>query len=242
MRSRCLRLALTVLLALSAWSAAHAAELEEAKIYIEYNQSGNDLGFHVFLDGEDWMSLMITNPLGEVVFEVDGYAGYAELGLTELFFEGAEPTLDEYPLADLLALFPEGEYSFDGLTVDGEPIHGVAELSHDVPAAPEVRIKVRDDRVTIRWKAVTDPAEILPDGEIEIDGYQVLVGDVLDVVLDADARKFRVPDEVLDILEPGEVDIEVLAIDENGNQTIAEGSFFWSGDGDQGEDEEDEDE
>ena len=242
MRSRCLRLALAALLALSAWSAARAAELEEARIYIEYNQSANDLGFHVFLDGEDWMSLAIANPLGEVVFEVDGYAGYAELGLTELFFEGAEPTLDEYPLADLLALFPEGEYAFDGWTVDGEPISGVAELSHDVPAAPEVRIKVHDDRVTIRWKAVTEPAAILPDGEIEIEAYQVLVGDVLDVVLDADARKFRVPDEVLEVLEPGEVDVEVLAVDENGNQTIAEGSFYWAGDDDQGEDEEDEDE
>lgn len=239
MGNRWLRGTLVVLLALGGWSAARAVELEEAKIYIEYNQSGNDLGFHVFLDGEDWMSLAITNPLGEVVFEVDGYAGYAELGMTELFFEGAEPTLDEYPLADLLALFPEGEYAFDGLTVDGEPITGLAELSHAVPAAPEVRVKVHDDRVTIRWKEVTGPAAILPDGEIEIEGYQVLVGDVLDVVLDADARKLRVPEEVLAALEPGDVDFEVLAIDANGNQTIAEGSFFWQGDEGGGEGEDD---
>jgi hypothetical protein len=240
MRNPWLRGTLAVLLALFAWSAAGAVELEEARIYIEYNQSANDLGFHVALDGEDWMSLTITDPLGEVVFQVDGYVGYAELGMTELFFEGAEPTLDEYPLEDLLALFPEGEYAFDGVTVDGEPITGVAELSHAVPAAPEVRVKVQGERVTIRWKPVTGPAAILPDGEIEIAGYQVLVGDVLDVTLDADARKLRVPEEVLEVLEPGEVDFEVLAIDENGNQTIAEGSFFWSGDDDQGEDEDEE--
>lgn len=239
MRSRCLRLALTALLALSGWSAAHAVDLEEARIYIEYNQSGNDLGFHVFLDGEDWMSLTITNPLGEVVFQVDGFVGYAELGMTELFFEGAEPTLDEYPLEDLLALFPEGEYAFDGVTVDGEPITGVAELSHAVPAAPEARVKVQGERVTIRWKPVTGPAAILPDGEVEIEGYQVLVGDVLDVTLDADARKLRIPEEVLEVLEPGEVGFEVLAIDENGNQTIAEGSFFWSGDQGEHDDEDD---
>jgi len=242
MRNPWLRGALALLLVLSGWSAAGAVELEEARIYIEYNQSGDDLGFHVFLDGEDWMSLAITNPLGEVVFEVDGYAGYAELGLTELFFEGAEPTLSEYPLEDLLALFPEGEYAFDGLTVDGEPITGVAELSHDVPAAPEARVKVQGERVTIRWKPVTGPAAILPDGEIEIEGYQVLVGDVLDVTLDADARKLRVPEEVLAVLEPGEVEFEVLAIDANGNQTIAEGSFFWQGEEGEGDDEDDDDE
>jgi len=223
--------ALVAVLALGAWGAAQAAELEEARIYIEYNASGNDLGFHVFLDGEDWKSLTIRNPFDEIVFEVEGSAGYAELGLTELFFEGAEPTLDEYPLEDLLALFPEGEYTFEGVTVDDDPITGAAELSHDVPAAPSVRVKRRGDEVTIRWKAVTGPAEILPDGEIEIEGYQVLV-DSLAVTLDAEARSFEVPEELLDSLEAGEIEFEVLAIDTSGNQTITEGSFFWPGEDD----------
>ncbi len=236
MKIRRLYQTLAVVLTLGAWSSAYAVELEEARIYIEYNQSGNDLGFHVSLDGPNWRSLSITNPYGEVVFEVTGTAGYAELGMTELFFEGAEPNLSEYPLEDLLALFPEGEYEFHGLTVDGEPITGTAELSHDVPAAPEARVKVQGDRVTIRWKRVTEPAAILPDGEIEIDGYQILLPD-FEMVLGADARKFRVPEELLDSLEPGEVEFEVLSIDENGNQSIAEGTFFWSG----GDDDDDED-
>ena len=205
-----------------------AAELEEARIYIEFNQSGNDLGFHVKLDGEDWKSLTITNPLGEVVFEVEGHAGYEELGLTELFFEGAEPTLSEFPLEDLLALFPEGVYLFSGFTVDDEPITGAAVLTHDVPAAPRVRVRVNGDEVILRWRAVTGPAAILPDGEIEIEGYQVLV-EGLDITLDADARSFEIPEELLDSLDPGEVEFEVLAIDVSGNQTIAEGSFDWDG-------------
>lgn len=231
MRLHLLHRTIAAILVLGAWSAANAVELEEARIYIEYNQSGNDLGFHVSLDGEDWASLTITNPLGEVVFEVQGKAAYAELGMTELFFEGAEPTLSEFPLADLLELFPEGEYSFDGVTVDGEPITGVAELSHDVPAAPRARVRVRNDSVTVRWSEVTEAAAILPGGEIEIEGYQVLV-DSLDVTLSAEARSFRVPEELLESLEPGEVEFEVLAIDASGNQTIAEGRFHWSGDDD----------
>lgn len=148
--------------------------------------------------------------------------------MTELFFEGAEPTLSEFPLSGLLERFPEGEYRFDGVTVGGEPITGVAELAHDVPAAPRARVRVSDGSVTIRWRAVTEPATILPDGEIEIEGYQVLV-DSLDVTLSAEARSFRVPAELLESLEPGEIAFEVLAIDANGNQTIAEGRFHWSG-------------
>lgn len=225
---RRLPLLIALPLALSLPPSAPAVELEEARIYIEYNESGNDLGFHVFLDGEDWKSLTITNPLGEVVFAVEGSEGYAELGLTELFFEGAEPRLDEFPLEDLLELFPEGTYTFAGLTVDDEPITGEAVLAHDVPAGPRVRVRRNGDDVILRWREVTEPAEILPEGEIEIEGYQVLV-DSLAVTLDADARSFEIPEELLAGLEPGEVEFEVLAIDASGNQTITEGSFDWDG-------------
>ena len=238
MTTRWIRATLAVVLTLGLCGAAWAVEFEEARIYIEFNQSANDLGFHVSLDGQNWSSLTITNPYGDMVFSVTGTAGYQELGMTEFFFEGAEPNLSEYPLADLLALFPEGEYQFEGLTVAGEPITATAELSHDVPAAPEARVRVQGDRVTIRWKRVTDPAAILPDGEIEIDGYQILLPD-FEMVLAADARKFRVPEELLASIEPGEIPFEVLSIDQNGNQSIAEGSFFWTGD-DDGEDEDDE--
>ena len=33
-----------------------------ARIYIEFNETANDLGFHVFVDGEDWKKLQIFNP------------------------------------------------------------------------------------------------------------------------------------------------------------------------------------
>ena len=122
--------ALALALAAPVW----AAKLEVARIYIEYNETDNDLGFHVFLDGEDWKELKIVNPRGRVVFEVEGEGGYEALGMTELFFEGAEPTLDEVPLEELLAMFPEGRYRFVGETVEEERITGTARLTHNVPA------------------------------------------------------------------------------------------------------------
>ena len=36
-----------------------AEKFEEARIIIEYNSTDNDLGFHVFLDGEDWKSASV---------------------------------------------------------------------------------------------------------------------------------------------------------------------------------------
>src|SRR5262245_60053325 len=107
-RNRVSQVLVLALLACAAFVPSRAASFSEARIYIEYNASANDLGFHVSLDGENWKTLKISNPSGVKVFEVTGLAGYAQLGLTELFFEGAEPTLDTFPLAQLLALLPGG--------------------------------------------------------------------------------------------------------------------------------------
>ena len=87
-----------------AWAAKK--KLSITKIYFEFNSSANDLGVHVFLDGEDWKTLRIVNPEGTTIFEVEGTGAYANLGLTELFFEGAEPNLADVPLEELLARFP----------------------------------------------------------------------------------------------------------------------------------------
>ena len=63
-------------------AAAWADEFDEARIYIEYNESDNDLGFHVFLDGEDWTELQIFDPDGKTIIDLKGKGGYKELGLT----------------------------------------------------------------------------------------------------------------------------------------------------------------
>lgn len=201
-----------------------AATFKIARIYIEYNDSANDLGFHVSLDAEDWKTLEIVNPAGTTIFEVEGKGGYQDLGMTELFFEGAEPSLDEFPLEDLLALFPEGKYKFIGTTVGGARLMSTATLSHAVPDGPSVSAEVNDDTVVIRWDPVTSAPEDFPVQRVQVVGYQIIVGS-FQVTLPASSTEVTVPREFVESLGPGAQDFEVLAIEASGNQTITEGSF-----------------
>jgi hypothetical protein len=204
---------------------ARADEFSIARIYIEYNESGNDLGFHVTLDGEDWTRLQIYDPNGTKIADFTAKGGYKNLGLTELFFEGAEPNLGEFPLEDLLALFPEGEYTFIGKTVDGGQLISTATLSHNVPAGPSPLSTAAaecGDTIVISWPAVEDPAAILPDGDITVVEYQVIV-EKFQVTVPFSVTSVTVPEEFYQSLAPGPHDFEVLAIDVSGNQTITEG-------------------
>src|SRR5262249_20164388 len=135
---------------------AAALKFEAARLYIEYNSTDNDLGFHVFLDAEDWKSMKIVNPDGVTIVEIAGKGPYGKpnLGLSELFFEGAEPTLDTFPLNDLLAQFPEGKYKFIGVTAEGVRLTTTSTFTHAVPAGPVVSSDVSNNGVVIRWQHV----------------------------------------------------------------------------------------
>lgn len=200
--------------------------LKLARIYWEYNASANDLGVHVVLDGEDWRSLKIENPRGRTIFRVEGKGPYADLGMTELFFEGAEPSLEDVALGDLLARFPEGVYEFEGRTVDGSELESEAMLSHAIPAGPAVSAAVGSgSALSISWEAVTSPPPGFPAEPIVISGYQVIVGS-FQVTLPAGARSVTVPPEYVASLASGEHPYEVLAIETGGNQTLTEGTFI----------------
>ncbi len=226
-------LALGTTLVLTAARPARAATapapevaLSIAKIFWEYNASANDLGVHVSLDGEDWVKLALENPGESILFQVVGRGPYRMLGMTELFFEGAEPSLDDFSLGDLLDLFPEGVYEFSGLTVDGEEIEGEDMFTHAIPDGPEVFADVGlKNFLRIRWNEVTEPPPGFPDEPIHIAGYQVIVEPSFQVTLPASARSLTVSPEFVRSLGPGEHKFEVLAIEASGNQTLTEGTF-----------------
>lgn len=213
------------------WGAgtAHGATqipFAEAKIIIEFNATGRDAGIQVFLDGEAWQELQVVSPDGRRLLEVNGRGTLRQLGLTELFFESNEPSLDELPLDEFLALFPEGEYRFRGRTVEGDQLVGAATLTHCIPAGPVIVSPPLQDRrnTVIAWRRVTRPQQGAPECRpgIEIVGYQVIVGD-FQVTLPGTATRVTVPPE---FLEPRtEYLFEVLAIESGGNQTIMEGAF-----------------
>jgi len=108
---------------------------------------------------------------------------------------------------------------------------GTAELAHEIPAGPEIVEPGPGGRdcahnvaipAVISWRAVTETI----DGEpIEIDGYEVIVenGEVFDIHLPATATRVTVPVEFL--APDTDYIYEVLAIADNGNQTITEGCF-----------------
>lgn len=209
------------------WAAKKKLELEISRIYWEYNSSANDLGVHVSLDGEDWRKLKIINPAGRTIFEVEGRGPYRMLGLTELFFEGAEPNLDDFPLENLLARFPEGTYRFTGRTVDGDVIAGTGQFTHAIPAGPtNVVAALNGNSLVISWNPVTGPPDGFPALPITIVGYQVIVGS-FQVTIPATTTPLQVtvPPEFVASLSGGQNLFEVLAIEASGNQTITEGSF-----------------
>ena len=112
--------------------------------------------------------------------------------------------------------------------MDNEQLESTAVLSHAVPAGPVVSTQAAaGGTIRITWQAVTGPAEIWPGRNIDITGYQVIVGS-FQVTVPASATGATVPAEYYQSLPAGTHDFEVLAIDEGGNQTITEGFFVKS--------------
>jgi len=206
------------------------------KIIIEFNSSAEDVGVQVFLDGDPWKNVKAFAPNGRRILDVVGRQSLGQQGLTELFFESSEPSLAELPLEQFLARFPEGEYEFEGVTIEGEEVEGEATFTHVIPAGPEILSPdvsgddppvVDPDDLVIAWEAVTET--ITGSEEIEIAGYQVIVEQVeprrtFSIDLPAGATGVPVPPGFLvqrDTLHK----FEVLAIEAGGNQTITEGEF-----------------
>lgn len=216
-------------------------EFDDAEFFIEINGTDGDAGVQLKLDGEGWNNLEMTNPLGGILLEVvaDENGSIGLQGLTEFFFESAEPSFDVQTLAELFALFPEGEYEFEGTTTEGETIVATAEFTHNIPAIPEPEVIVFDNGdVLITWIPVEDAFDD-PNGapvgdDIEIDMYRVIIEaldeegeglETLDVEMPASSDRFSIPDEFLALSPAGEFKFEVIATEESGNQTIYEGEI-----------------
>lgn len=218
----------TVPPAASGGSAARPIQLEEAKILFEVNSTAEDAGIQVFLDAEGWERMQVFLPhSGPKIMDIRARGSVGRIGVTELYFESAEPSLADLPLEDLLRMFPEGRYHLEGRTAEGREMVGTARLSHDIPAGPDVVAPVKGgitDRheTVIDWDPVAEPAGIV------IEGYQVIVElpeplRTFSVDLPAGVTAVTVPSE---FLKPGkEYKFEVLAIARGGNQTITESTF-----------------
>ncbi len=205
-----------------------AERLDDAEIRIEINDTDGDAGIQIELDATGWKRMIAFDPDGNKILDIRGTGGVGQQGITELFFESAEPSFEEQSLEELLALFPAGFYQFRGTTTEGRPLRGSARLTHALPDAPvlvspEEEEEVDPDDTVIEWETVPDP----PGSRIM--GYVVVVEkdegrlEVFQVNLPRGATSVTVPPE---FMRPGTAyKFEVLAVERSGNQTISEREF-----------------
>ncbi len=215
-----------------------------ADVYFELNNTDGDLGIHALIDGEPWKRLAIENPGERENLNIRLRGPLRRQGLTELFFESAEPTFDELDPEEFFGRFPEGEYEIEGTTIEGDELESTAIVTHLLPAPPEIEVDGQElpedcdeeevpevDELTVSWGAVTlsHPELGRTDEPIEVVRYQLVVEREepveLKITLDLppDVTAVELPSELFD---PGdELKIEVLVREESGNQTATESCF-----------------
>jgi hypothetical protein len=222
------------------------AEFADAKIFIEHNATDEDTGVHALFAADGWTELCVTDPNGQRLAVVRPEGQLGDLGVADLFWESREPANDEYSIEDLEADFPEGEYRVSGIDLEGNPMVGTAEFTHAIPAAPTITAPspLAEDAETavdathppdgfeVSWEPVTETI----DGEpLDVTGYEVIITDeafedangfskpVYDVHVRPETTSLTVP---LEFFTPGTVyELEVLALEASGNQTISLGFF-----------------
>jgi hypothetical protein len=224
-------LAILLFTAPSLW----ALSFTQTRIIIETNATAGDAGIQISVDAEGWKRLEVFDPNGQLIFDVSGSGGVRRQGVTELFFESAEPSFDEQSLDELFARFPEGDYSFRGTTVEGEKLKGKATLKHNIPAGPNIvspsanSVLNATQPVVIDWNPVSAP---FPGTSLAVNvvAYQVIVERVkpeplraFSVTVGSTITQVTVSPEFLQ--QNADYIFEVLAIEASGNQTISEGSF-----------------
>ncbi len=219
--------------------------LETAKLYIEHNATDADTGVHGLFGGSAWSELCIWDPNSILVLAVDPRNALGDLTVADLFFESREPPNDEYSLDDLKSDFPEGTYTVGGTDFEGVARVGKARFSHAIPGQPVItdpttapdeesarEAAVSTSDLVVKWEPVTTDLDGLG---IELTGYQVIVTKVdhddpnglsrpvYDVHVGPGVNELVVPEG---FLEPATIyELEVLALEVSGNQTITVGFF-----------------
>lgn len=205
-----------------------AKPLSEARILFELNATAKDAGVQALVDGEGWRSMRLYDPNGKELLRVRADGPVGQVGVTELFFESAEPSLSELPLDELLTMYPEGDYTLLGKSVEGDTLVGVAPLTHDIPGPPKLvgpknGATVDRAHAVVTWKPPTKPSGST------VDHYQIIVETVDDPLRIFAADVGRQVSSVAvppTFLQRGtEYKLEVQVIEENLNQTIIESTF-----------------
>ena len=216
-----------------------------ASVFLELNNTDGDLGIHSLFDGEPWKMLELEDPHEREILKIWLRGRLRRQGLTELFYESAEPTFDELAPEQFLRRFPEGLYEVSGMTLEGEELESTSLLTHLLPAPPEISVSGEalpedcdegpvpaiSEPFMVSWPAVgmSHPTLGRTGEPIEVDGYQLVLEREEPTLL-----KFTVdlPPSVTALTIPAgltspgeEIKVEVLVREASGNQTATESCF-----------------
>ena len=227
-------------------------EFDVAEVFFELNNTDGDLGIHALIDGGAWKQLRIHDVDDRKLLDVKVRGRMRRQGLTEIFFESAEPTFDELSPVEFFDRFPPGTYFVSGVTLDGEELENEVEISHAMPAPPVPTVNGEpmdtdcedeeftevEGSVVIAWDAVTTTHSELGSPQSSMDltiiNYEVVVEaellidgeeflSIVSVILPPDVTEMTIPDEFLAQAE--EFKYEILAREESSNQTAIESCF-----------------
>ncbi len=214
-----------------AWADEDEIPFAEAHLFFELNDTDGDLGIHALIDGEPWKSLKIEDTKERRMLNVRVNGRLRRQGLTEFFFESAEPDFDELDPKVFFKRFPAGTYEIEGYTLEGEEMESETELTHLIPAPPKAKVnklpiaeECDEDEaeydapwasppITISWPEVKKSHPELGNPtsskNIKIHNYEVVVeveidddfSSVMHVTLPPDQTSMSIPEEVIALAE-----------------------------------------
>jgi hypothetical protein len=204
----------------------------ESELFFELNNTDGDLGIHALIDGEPWKKLEIEDPRERRMLLIQASSRLRRQGVTQLFFESAEPPFDELSPAVFFKRFPEGVYEIGGRTLDGRELESTTRVTHVMPAPPVAMVNgnpaatqcdpeepgyditMTSAPVTISWDPVTqshpDPdgggAGVQPPVPVTIHNYELVVEIEVEVNGRALSSKIDVilPPDVTSVVVPDE--------------------------------------
>lgn len=167
-------------------------------------------------------------------------------GLTELFFESAEPNFSDQSPEAFFARFPEGEYEIEGRTLEGEELESTDTFSHVMPA-PAGNVTVNGTPaaancdvdplptasapITIAWTVspTSHPSVGTTGAPIDIVKTQLVLAEEEDeeifgsIDLPGDATSYEFSEDLTDLAETWKY--EILLVSDTGNRTAVESCF-----------------
>jgi hypothetical protein len=214
---------------LATWLGASAAladtleptPFETATLFVERNATDGDteIVMEALAGDEGLRRLRIRSPDGRTIIDVSS-DDPSVMGMREFAFESPEP-----PGEAILAAYPEGWYTFTGVSVSGERFRSRARLSHQLPHATTIVSPQEEEKIgiaeglRIQWSAVPRAVQYIIELENEsVDPEQALTFNVPPEQTSLELNRVLLKRE-------SQYQISVAVVHPNGNIVVTETVF-----------------